>query len=264
MRQASTPQAEPSAHAAVTLKLPGSLSGVLALSRCLQAHRVLPAAASWTLCRQPHLRCGQEGASLGRTPVAAAPPPTLTPALRLAGAAPPAVRHRLLQPQLHGQSCWQPQGLRQDPGWADSTHTGAPWSWRAAAFAAGLRRSSRWLSGHGHCQRPLGCTPGQAVTGELSCCLTAAPAPHSTGIDTLKRCSRCRVVCCAASASGPTLVVRGSCVLQGSASPYHASIWQAANKVAFDTATDCSICRIANCKGAAASVRKQTFSALGT
>ena len=101
--------------------------------------------------------------------MAAAPPPILTLARWLTGAALPAACHCLRLPQLHGRSCWQPQGLRRDPGWADSTHTGAPWSWRAAAwFAAGLRRSGRWLSGHGHRQRPLGCTPGRAVAGQLS------------------------------------------------------------------------------------------------
>ena len=147
-----------------------------------------------------HLRCGREGASRARTPAAAAPPPAPTPALRPTRAAPPAVRHCLPLPRPRGQSCWQPRGLRQGPGWADSTRTGAPWSWRAAAwFAAGLRRSGHWLSGHGRCQRPLGCTPGQAVTGESVCCFTAAPAPHSaTGLDTLRVYSMCCIVCCAA------------------------------------------------------------------
>ena len=196
--------------------------------------------------------------------MAAAPPPILTLALWLCGAALPAVRHCLRLPQSHGRSCWQPQGLRRDPGWADSTHTGAPWSWRAAAwFAAGLRRSGRWLNGHGHCQTPLECTPGQAVAGKLSLLSYGSTSTTSSSrvrhfkkmLSVLRRVLRSMSIIIWPCPSFSALLVCPA----GLCNSHPASFWRAATNHPFGRATDCSFCEIACCAGAAASVKKQTF-----
>ena len=183
MTRDNTPQAEPGAHAAENLKLSGNLPGDLALSRCLQAHCVLAAAASCAAgpCAHSPPEVRARGGFPGEDPSGcrAAPSPDACAAAGWGGA-----------------SCGAPLPAPASAAWpimlAAAGAEAGPWLgrlhpyWRTMVVACCRVVCSRAVSVRSLAERarPLSEAPGMHTwagsdRGTQSAVATVAPAPPS-------------------------------------------------------------------------------------